>query len=114
MKKLVFVLIAVLLIAVALIPNVAAADTVSVNVNNSEIYAFVEELCELNKSADKDSVRDFLVDKFNEALTGVDGVEVAEVSHVDGTAKVTLSKPVTDETLMKAVEAADYKVTQIL
>ena len=48
------------------------------------------------------------------ALEGVDGVELAEVSHVDGTAKVTLSKPVTDETLMKAVEAADYKVTQIL
>ena len=48
------------------------------------------------------------------ALEGVDGVEVAEVSHVNGTATVTLSKPVTDETLIQAVEAADYRVTQIL
>ena len=48
------------------------------------------------------------------ALESVDGVSVAEVSHLNGTAKVTLSKPVTDETLIQAVEAADYKVTEII
>ena len=48
------------------------------------------------------------------ALESVDGVSLAEVSHADGTAKVTLEKPVLDDALIKAVEAADYKVTEII
>ena len=47
------------------------------------------------------------------ALEAVDGVSLAEVSHVSGTAKVTLTKPVADEALKQAVEAADYKVIEI-
>ena len=47
------------------------------------------------------------------ALEAVDGVSLAEVSHVNGTAVVTLSKPVENGVLKKAVEDADYKVTQI-
>ncbi|MBQ4253746.1 MAG: heavy metal translocating P-type ATPase [Erysipelotrichaceae bacterium] len=44
------------------------------------------------------------------ALEAVDGVAKAEVSHVEGTAKVTLEKEVADEVLTQAVEAKDYKV----
>lgn len=47
------------------------------------------------------------------ALEAVDGVISAEASHVNGTATVTLSKPVEDTTLIKAVEAADYKVLAV-
>ena len=47
------------------------------------------------------------------ALEAIDGVSLAEVSHQSGTAKVTLSKPVADDALKQAVEAADYKVTGI-
>ena len=47
------------------------------------------------------------------ALEAVDGVASAEVSHTSGTAVVTLSKPVENDTLKKAVEDKDYKVTAI-
>ena len=47
------------------------------------------------------------------ALEAVDGVSAAEVSHKDGTAKVTLTKPIADDVLTKAVEDAGYKVTEI-
>ena len=47
------------------------------------------------------------------ALEAIDGVSLAEVSHVSGTAKVTLVKEVANETLKQAVEAKDYKVTEI-
>ena len=47
------------------------------------------------------------------ALEGVDGVSLAEVNHTSGTAKVTLTKPVSDDILKQAVEAADYKVIEI-
>ena len=47
------------------------------------------------------------------ALEAVDGVELAEVSHTNGTAQVTLSKPVENDVLKGAVEGADYKVTGI-
>ena len=48
------------------------------------------------------------------ALEAVDGVTLAEVSHTSGTAKVTLSKPVENDVLKHAVEAADYKVVEIV
>ena len=47
------------------------------------------------------------------ALEAVDGVASAEVSHISGTAVVTLSKPVDSAVLKKAVEDKDYKVTSI-
>ena len=46
-------------------------------------------------------------------LEAIEGVESAEVSHVSGTAVVTLSAPVADDTLRQAVEAQDYKVLGI-
>ena len=47
------------------------------------------------------------------ALEALDGVSAAEVSHEKGTAVVTLSAPVADEVLKKAVEEKDYTVTSI-
>ncbi len=47
------------------------------------------------------------------ALEAIDGVVSAEVSHTAGTAVVTLSKPVENAVLRKAVEDKDYTVTDI-
>ena len=47
------------------------------------------------------------------ALEALKGVENAEVSHTAGTAVVTLDADVSDDTLKKAVEDQDYKVTKI-
>ena len=47
------------------------------------------------------------------ALEAVTGVEAAEVSHEAGTAVVTLTAEVADDVLKNAVEAKDYKVTDI-
>ena len=47
------------------------------------------------------------------ALEEVEGVTLAEVSHVSGTAAVTLDKPVLDDALTRAVESAGYEVTSI-
>ncbi len=47
------------------------------------------------------------------ALEALDGVESAQVSHEAGTAVVTLSGDVTDDTLKAAVEAKDYEVKSI-
>ncbi|MDE7395893.1 MAG: metal-transporting ATPase, partial [Clostridiales bacterium] len=47
------------------------------------------------------------------ALEAVDGVINAEVSHENGTAVVTFSKPVSDDALKQAVEAVGYKVVEI-
>ena len=47
------------------------------------------------------------------ALEAIDGVVSAEVSHTDGTAVVTLSKPVENAALRKTVEDKDYTVTDI-
>ena len=47
------------------------------------------------------------------ALEAIDGIASAEVSHTDGTAVVTLSKPVENAALRKAVEDKDYTVTDI-
>ena len=47
------------------------------------------------------------------ALEAIDGVVSAEVSHTAGTAVVTLSKPVENTVLRKAVEDKDYTVTDI-
>ena len=47
------------------------------------------------------------------ALEALEGVQSAEVSHVSGTAVVTLSKDVADDVMKSAVEAQDYKVLGI-
>lgn len=47
------------------------------------------------------------------ALEALDGVAEAKVSHKEGTAVVSLSGDVADEALKSAVEAKDYKVTDI-
>ena len=47
------------------------------------------------------------------ALEAIDGVASSEVSHTAGTAVVTLSKPVENAALRKAVEDKDYTVTDI-
>ncbi len=47
------------------------------------------------------------------ALEAIDGVASAEVSHVSGTAVVSLDKAVEDAVLRKAVEDKDYKVLSI-
>ena len=47
------------------------------------------------------------------ALEAVPGVAQAQVSHTSGTAVVTLSAPVDNDTLKSAVEAKDYTVTAI-
>ena len=44
----------------------------------------------------------------------VDGVTGAQVSHQEGSAIVTMSAPVDDEILKKAVEDQDYKVLEIV
>ena len=47
------------------------------------------------------------------ALEAIPQVESAEVSHVSGTAVVTLREPVADDVLRAAVEAKDYRVTSV-
>lgn len=47
------------------------------------------------------------------ALEAIPQVESAEVSHVSGTAVVTLREPVADNVLRAAVEAKDYRVTSV-
>lgn len=51
--------------------------------------------------------------RVKKALEGVEGVTEAIVSHESGNAIVTLSTPVADEVLKKAVEDQDYQVTGI-
>ncbi len=46
-------------------------------------------------------------------LEAIEGVEAAEVSHEAGTAVVTLATDVANDVLKNAVEAKDYKVTDI-
>ena len=69
MKKLMLTLVAVLFLAVALIPNVAVAQEADSSASNSEIYAFVEELC----GYDTVERLEFLEEKFAEVL-GSDNV----------------------------------------
>ena len=51
--------------------------------------------------------------RVKKALEAVEGVASAEVSHVAGTAVVTLGADVADDVLKSAVEAQDYKVLGI-
>ena len=51
--------------------------------------------------------------RVKKALETVEGVAEAKVSHENGTAVVTLSAPVEDAVLKKAVEDQDYQVTEI-
>ena len=51
--------------------------------------------------------------RVKKALAAVDGVASAAADHNNGTAVVTLTKDVSDETLKAAVEAQDYEVTGV-
>ena len=51
--------------------------------------------------------------RVKKALEALTGVESAEVSHEKGTAIVSMSADVADDTLKEAVEAQDYKVDSI-
>ena len=51
--------------------------------------------------------------RVKKTLEALDGVTAAQVSHTAGTAVVTLSAPVDDAVLKKAVEDQDYKVLEI-
>ena len=51
--------------------------------------------------------------RVKKALEAIDGVEKAEVSHEKGNAVVTMKTPIADEALKNAVEAQDYRVTEI-
>ena len=51
--------------------------------------------------------------RVQKALEALEGVESAVASHEAGTAVVTLSAPVSDEALKKAVEEQDYEVKGI-
>ena len=51
--------------------------------------------------------------RVKKALEALAGVECAEVSHEKGTAVVSMSADVADDTLKEAVEAQDYKVDSI-
>ncbi len=51
--------------------------------------------------------------RVKKALEAIPGVESAMADHTAGTAVVTLSVPVADETLKAAVEAQDYQVTGV-
>ena len=51
--------------------------------------------------------------RVKKALEAIPGVSEAVASHTDGTAVVTLSKPVENAALRKAVEDKDYTVTDI-
>ena len=48
--------------------------------------------------------------RVKKVLEAIPGVESAVADHAAGTAVVTLTGPVDDETLRAAVEAQDYKV----
>lgn len=51
--------------------------------------------------------------RVKKALESLSQVEQAAVSHKEGTAVVTLSGPVEDEVLKKAVEEQDYQVMSV-
>ena len=51
--------------------------------------------------------------RVKKALEAVDGVASAGADHNNGTAVVTLTKDVANETLKAAVEAQDYEVTGV-
>lgn len=51
--------------------------------------------------------------RVKKTLEGVDGVIEAVVSHEEGTARLSLSKPVSDEVLSEVITAQDYKVISI-
>ena len=51
--------------------------------------------------------------RVKKVLEALPGVAEAKVSHEKGTAVVTLSAEVADDTLKQAVEAEDYKVLSV-
>ena len=71
---LVIALIAILLVAVVLIPNVAAAEADGSFTQNTELADFVKELCACNNLG-KEYARNFLAEKFTEALNGKGSVK---------------------------------------
>ena len=96
MKKLLFALIAILLIAVVFAPNVATAEEAGGNNGEQPMYVadFVEQLCKLRREGG--DAKAFLKEKFNVALAG-HGAVSEQPFYVDGKDYVnlfaTLEKP---------------------
>ena len=51
--------------------------------------------------------------RVKKTLEGLTEVELAEVSHQNGTAVITLKSNISDEELKKVIEAQDYKVISV-
>lgn len=51
--------------------------------------------------------------RVKKTLEALDGVESAAVSHQEGSAVLTLSQELSDDTLKKAVEDQGYKVLKV-
>lgn len=83
--------------------------------NASDLYKKEKETKEMTKTVKIEGMMcghcEARVKKTLEALAGV---TAAEVSHEKGTAVVTLSEELADDIIKEAVEAQDYKVTEIL
>ena len=101
----------------------AASDMADNNINNNEIHDHKDQE---NKKENKENkgMTTITVNvtgmmcghceaRVKKALEALAGVESAEVSHEKGTAVVSMSADVADDTLKEAVEAQDYKVNSI-
>ena len=76
-----------------------------------------------NEEEEKDMVKTMKIEgmmcghceaHIKKALEALDAVEMAEVSHTEGTAVVTLKEEVPDDVLKKVVEEEGYQVIEII
>ena len=87
-----------------------AIDVSLININNNE----KKEVNEMTKTMNIEGMMcGHCEARVKKALEALAGVESAEVSHEKGTAVVSMSADVADDTLKEAVEAQDYKVNSI-
>lgn len=94
------------------------------NVSNESNGEPIEEKQEIEKEKEKKEMKKTMKIegmmcghcemRVKKCLEKLDGVELAEVDHVKGTAIVTLTKDVSNEILKTTVEDQDYTVTEIL
>ena len=90
------------------IKNAITEPLIAENVNESEEDKNMTKTMEI-----KGMMCEHCEARVKKTLEKLDGVETAQVSHEAGTAIVTLSADVADETLKKAVEDQDYEVVRI-
>jgi Cu2+-exporting ATPase len=97
-------------------------DAVTSEILSTNIVQQINEQTELKERKEKEMTKTMNIEgmmcghceaNVKGALEAVEGVASAEVSHEKGTAVVTLSGDVSNDTLKAAVEAKDYKVTGI-